>query len=298
MQRFFKQDGFRSLFGAVFFFALFLSSPLTHAQRGGERLKGVEEVEPIETREEAVAFLKNFRNQRLAGDYIFEFKLEHLPHRGESRQWFGRIWGTWTPLGPLTRVRIQPTRYEDEPLDFLVQSGAVTTIWKATPEGARLLEGQQLHQPLFPGLTYTPYDLALPFAYWQDFEYLETDRVKGFPAQVFRMLPPASVRERFPRLSSVDATFHADWHALMKAQMRDDSGEVFRVFQILDFAKVDEQYIVKTIDLRDEDTRDKTRFEVTAAAVGLTLEPELFFTPAALSNGEPPWVDISFRTFQ
>ena len=37
------------------------------------------------TKEEAQRRLHQFRHQRLVGDYVFQFELEHIPRRGESR---------------------------------------------------------------------------------------------------------------------------------------------------------------------------------------------------------------------
>lgn len=282
----------------IILLALGLSALVTcaHAQRPGERLKGVEETAPLEG--EAVdQFLQEFRHRRLSGDYIFDFELQHLPRRGETQRWHGRMWGTWTDQGPLSRVHVEPHAIDGQPLELLVLSGKTPIVWKLEDGKARRLTGDELHQPLFKDLIYTPYDLALPFAWWGEYTYQGTTRAKGFPAHVYHLTPPKDVAARYPKLESVEAVFHADYYALMKAQMLDSDGEAFRTFQILDFARVDEQYIVRTIDLIDEESGDKTRFEVAGAAIGANLPIDDFFTPDALEAGPAPHVDIAFRRF-
>jgi len=276
---------------------LFLSQVCLLANRPAERLKGTEEVKKLEG-EQIDQFINAFRSQQLSGDYIFDFELEHRPARGDTRTWYGRMWGTWTPQGPLTRLRIKPHTADAGEVELLVQSGADPIIWRKQNGATKQLTSAQMHEPLFEGVVYTPYDLALPFAYWEEYAYKDTTRVKGFPAQVFRMTPPASVREQNPALDVVEATFHADYHALMKAVMLDEKGDKLRSYQVQDFKKIDDQYIVGSIELWDHRTRDYTRFAVNSAAVGLRLDPQQYFTPQALSAGVPPQVGASFKDFR
>jgi hypothetical protein len=58
---------------------------------------------------------------------------------------------------------------------------------------------------------------------------------------------------------------------------------VLRTLSLVDLKKIGDQYIVKSIDLRNDLTRDKTRFQVTAAALGLTFASAVF-EPARLGE--------------
>ena len=61
-----------------------------------------------------------------------------------------------------------------------------------------------------------------------------------------------------------------------------------KTISLLDLKKVGEQWLVKTIDIRNARTRDKTRFSVTSAALGLEW-PVALFGPDGLVD-EPPVV--------
>ena len=56
---------------------------------------------------------------------------------------------------------------------------------------------------------------------------------------------------------------------------------------LIDLKKVGEQWLVKSIDLRNNVTRDKTRLTFKAAALGLTLPAETF-APAKVGEPLPP----------
>jgi hypothetical protein len=62
----------------------------------------------------------------------------------------------------------------------------------------------------------------------------------------------------------------------MQAVVLDANERPRRTMTVLDLKKVGDQWIVKSIDLRDERTRDKTRFRVTGVALDLDFSPALF----------------------
>jgi hypothetical protein len=61
---------------------------------------------------------------------------------------------------------------------------------------------------------------------------------------------------------------------------------VLKTITLIDLKKVGEQTLVKTIDVRDNRTRNKTRFSVTGAALGLNL-PLSVFSPDELMAEAP-----------
>jgi len=63
---------------------------------------------------------------------------------------------------------------------------------------------------------------------------------------------------------------------------------------VLDLKKVDDQWIVKTIEVRDEKTRDKTQFNITGAALDLDFSGGLF-EPATLPDTISPPAASSIR---
>lgn len=232
--------------------------------------------------------IERFRSHRLTGDFYFEFELVQLPRRGDPVPFAGMMWGTWTDAGPMTRVALwEPGKREATLSQFLILSGSNPRAWAVRGDGkAEELSGVQLFEPLLEQLLYTPFDLAMPFVYW-DAQYLGPERVRGRRAQIFLMSAPEAVRTAQPQWDRVQVALDNEYDALLRAEVVDEGGTPLRSFRIVSFKEVGGQYIVKGIDLVDEIGRDKTRFEVLRAAVGLRLPPTVF-APESLSGNRLP----------
>lgn len=232
--------------------------------------------------------IETFRAQRLAGDFLFDFELVQMPRRGSEIRFEGRMWGTWTPEGPLTRVAAwEPGKKWETLRQFIIQSGSTPRAWLALPDGGVAeLDEVQMAEPLLEQLLYTPFDLAMPFVYW-DATYLGPERVRGRRAQLFLMSAPEGVRRSLPHWDRVQVALDDDFHALLRAQIMDAEDQPQRSFSIRSFKEVDGQYIVKGVDLVDEVSRDRTRFEVLGAAVGLRLPADIFQPATLRGNGLP-----------
>lgn len=239
------------------------------------------------TREEGEQFLDTFRRSGMAGDYAWDFRLIVRPRRGEEMIYQGRIWGTFTPTGPVTRLRIAEP--DAEVIDLLLQNGPRPRAWRWDPASGKgePVDGAALFRPVLASSDYTIFDLIMPFVYWQEWEYEGTARVRGRPAHHFLMYPPAGDPAQ-DRAGGVRMIIDAAFNALLRAEWVNERGRALRTFSVVSFKKVGEHWIVRTIDLTDPVTRDRTRFDVTAAAVGLELPREIF-SPESLGSepGEP-----------
>lgn len=232
--------------------------------------------------------IENFRAQRLAGDFLFHFELLQMPRRGQEIPFEGWMWGTWTDEGPLTRVAIwEPGKQATSLRQFIILSGRNPRAWVALPDGGVAeLDQAQMTEPLLEQLLYTPFDLAMPFVYW-DATYIGPDRVRGRRAQLFLMRAPEDVRRLLPDWDQVEVALDNEFDALLRAQIVDAQGAPQRSFRIRSFKEVGGQYIIKGVDLVDENSRDRTRFEVLGATVGLRLPPAVF-QPETLRNNALP----------
>ena len=196
--------------------------------------------------EEGARRLDAFRQQRLQGDYIFEFELEHKPRKARTVRYDGIMWGSWNEQGAVTRFKIFPNDADREAdgegadalVELLVQNGPQPSAWmrRDPAEPMQRVEGEALFEPLLPELVYSVFDLQMPFIYWEDFIY-EGPSLIG--------------------MSSVQSKFAVE-----------------------SFKKVQEQYIVKKITLAEYPSKDRTTFDVEDASVGLKLDKELFEVPA------------------
>jgi len=248
---------------------------------GGERHKyGMDRIDI----EEGAKRLDDFRKQRLLGDYCFKFTLEHKPRKAATVRYEGMMWGTWNEQGPITRFRISPNQTSlasrpSEPVEFIIQNGQEQKAWirRSQNTSFKLLEEDGLFEAILPGLLYSPFDLQMPFIYWKDFTY-EGPTLVGATrvAQQFLMHPPEGSASAARGIVGVRVGLDDTYNALWRVEVVGALGEELSRFSVESFKKVQEQYIVKKITLKDFKTNDRTTFSVKAASVGLTIGRDFF----------------------
>jgi hypothetical protein len=252
--------------------------PSNEARRGMERID----------QEEGARRLAAFRQQRLQGDYIFEFQLEHKPRRARTVRYDGIMWGTWNEQGAITRFKIFSNDLgEGAPaplVELIIQNGPAPSAWirHNAAVAFKRVEGAALFEPLLPGLVYSVFDLQMPFIYWDEFIY-EGPSLVGVSrvAQNFLMLPPEDSPSARRGIKGVRVLLDDTYNALWRVEVVHNDGSVHSRFAVESFKKVQEQYIVKRITLTDYPDKDRTTFDVVEASVGLMLDKELFELPAA-----------------
>ena len=265
-------------------------APITlEAVRGPNPLREPPRLAPA-NREELQDLLRLLGSQRPQGDYCFDFKLRHFPRRGPFTDYRGRLWGGADEAGSLNRIHLD---IKDSPQDLvlLLQRGPYPRAWKLDADGEpRELSQAEWFEPLLPGVLYAPFHILMPFIYWENWESLPPERVKGRPARQFLMFPPEGYRVSVPELKAIRMALDAKFNALLRADLIDMQDRSLLSFKVLTFKKVQELWIPRSIDLVDTTTRDKTRFQVEAAALNLQLPPEIF-TPQGL-KADPPLIPI------
>ena len=249
-------------------------------------------------KEEGDRVIERFRSLRWSGDFFFKFELRNIPRRGRGPVFTGKLWGKSNEAGPLHRVIISSTAREDpEIVDLISQNGPKAHIWvySGNPDvPVRELGENDLFSPLLEGLQYSPFDLQMPFIYWDNYVYEGANRTKGRKAYQFLFYPPDSITEKNPELGAVRVYLDAKFNALLKAELLDPEGRPIRSYKIIKLKKVQDQMIPRVIDLVDVRTRNKTRFTVMAAAMNLQLPPSNF-RPQEL--GKEP-VEIPMEQFE
>lgn len=276
------------------FSALCFSPNRASAQRPGhaEARRGMERLD----QEEEARRLEAFRQQRLEGDYIFEFQLEHKPRRARTVRYDGIMWGSWNAQGAVTRFKIFSNDSGEETSDALVelivQNGPEPSAWirRDTLEPFKRIEGEALFEPLLPGLVYSVFDLQMPFIYWDDFIY-EGPSLVGVSrvGQNFLMLPPEGSQSARQGIEGVRVSLDDTYNALWRVEVMHDDERVHSKFAVESFKKVQEQYIVKRITLTDYPSKNRTTFDVEDASVGLRLDAELFDLPANTTSPASCW---------
>lgn len=239
--------------------------------------------------------LEEFRKLGIAGDYVLEFTLRVMPRRGADRRVDGRLYGTRTGDGPLSLMDFTPGA--EGPRRVLVQNGPRPQVWTVAGDGAQAVAigPAQLFEPL-AGTALTPFDLQMPFIYWDDIAYEGVIRLSNRPTHQFLVYPPAAVAAVRPDLTGVRFYLDTQYSALVQVEQLGPEKSAVKTMSMRELKKTQDQWIPRAIDLRDERTRDKTRFLVNAAALNLSLAPAMF-QPANLSSPPVPVDRTRFEVF-
>ena len=238
------------------------------------------------------AVIEQFREAGLPGAYYFEFDLHLLPRRGEERVVPGRLWATREEPGPRLRLVLDPGGPNER--RWLVQGGARPAAWRAVGP-AFAPQAADLFDPLWDGSAITPFDLQMSFLYWPDETLVGVNRIGGRPADNFLFRPPAAFASRHPAIGAVRAYLDTEYGAAVKTELLGPDGGVRKTWTLVDLKQIAGKWIPKETDYRDEATRDKTRIELTGAALDLDFPPS-FFDPAGLAAAvNPPSGDSVVR---
>lgn len=245
------------------------------------------------------AALEKYRSYQWSGDFSFFIELRHMPRHGRDSIFEGQMWGTADEEGgTLQRFHLSPVGKEKrEGVNLILKNGndpyVISQKDASKQKKYRKLSGRELFEPLFEGLVYTPFDLQMPFIYWK-YTFKGYERTKGRPVYTYIMYPPDSLKKDNPNLGVIRLSLDARFTVLVKIQVFDDKELLTKTFKINSFKKVRGEWIPKSIDLLDEHTRDKTRFNVVAAAFNLNLPRQLFSSHPLDSEMQP----ISIDTFE
>lgn len=233
------------------------------------------------TTAEAQKIIEQFQEAGIAGEYYLEFALRILPRRGEERILRGKLWGGRNEQGAINRISLIDAGGRET--RFLLQNGAHAAMWSFVDGRMGQLAVDAWFDPLVAGVEIAPFDLQMPFFYWPDFSVENLVRVSGRPTQVFFFRPPPMVAKQHAGIAGVRAYLDTQYNAPVQTELIGADKRVIKTLSLIDLKRVGTQSIVKTIDVRNEATRDKTRFQVTAAALELELSPAVF-QPANLAE--------------
>jgi hypothetical protein len=232
--------------------------------------------------------LREMRAAGPDGDYYLEFELRVLPKRGDGPRIPGRLWGGRNEDGPVTRLSLRPSAGAAKSgagpggaateKRLLIQGGPRPAAWQ-WPAGdgssSIVVDEGALFEPL-AGTDLSAFDLQMPFLYWSDFVYEGKTRLNDRPADAFLLYPPASLAARRPDLVAMRVYLDPQYHALVQAEQLGEGERVLKSMRVVELKKIGEQWMVKSVELRDEKTRNKTRFVVTAAALGRDFASGVF----------------------
>ncbi len=271
-----------------------MATELSAQRRGGSS--------PLDTLGEEVSqadglkILNAFRRLGIAGDYRLSFKMEIRPRKEKTRTVSGVLLGTQSEYGPLSRIDIalkpaDVTEFGElvpaEVKRLLLQNGIFANAltqdsWLESEMGPRLIESASFFEKI-AGSDFTVFDLLMPFSFWQDFKYEGRTMMRSRPTHVFSLYPEAADTALKERVSRVRIYLDEEFNALNRVEIYDGSEDLVKTISVVAFKIVDGQGVLSQVDVRNESTRDKTRFRVLDAAIGVEV-PEWVFEAEGLSQ--------------
>ncbi|HEX7632441.1 MAG TPA: outer membrane lipoprotein-sorting protein [Lacunisphaera sp.] len=229
---------------------------------------------------EGARVLSQFRSAGIDGTYWLSFELRVMPRKGDERTLEGQLFGARGSDGPLTRLALENERW-------LIQGGPQPAAWTAASgQPSREATTAETLQPI-AGTDLTLFDLQMPFLNWTDFVHEGLTKVRARPAHQLLLYPPADFAKARPELTGVRIYIDTQFQALVQVEQLGPDGKPVKGMTLIDLKKVGEQWLVKSIDLRNNLTRDKTRLTFKAAALDLVL-PADTFAPAKVGEPLPP----------
>ena len=231
--------------------------------------------------QEAARLIQQFRNSGIPGEYFLEFELRSLPRRGEGPTFKGRWWGSRNDLGAVTRIEL--TDAKGAAHRFLLQNGERPAVWRLKDARPVQVGIADLMTPLIPGVEISAFDLQMPYLYWPQPSVEKITRVLGRPAHAFVFPAPAEFKVKYPDISAARAYLDTQFNVPMQSEIIGRNGKVAKTWAVLSLKTVDKQTLPKSVDYRNETTRDKTRLQVTGASLNLEL-PDSLFQPDSLTR--------------
>jgi hypothetical protein len=191
------------------------------------------------------------------------------------------MWGSRNDQGAITRVAVVDASGRES--RFLLQNGDRAAAWSYGGGRIGQLPVDAWFAPLVPGVDLAPFDLQMPFLYWPDFVFEKLERKSGRPTHVFFFRAPAEFMKQHAGVTGVRVYLDTQYNAPVQTELIGAGGRPVKTLSLGSLKKIGEQWMAKSIDASNDATGDKTRFYVTAAALGLEL-PATMFQPAALGD--------------
>lgn len=235
---------------------------------------------------EAARLLKQFRDAGIPGQYYLEFELRAMPRKAAERVYKGQLWGGRNALGAVSRLEVTDATGTTQRL--LIQNGEKGAVWRLTNGRAVQLGFADLFAPLVPGVDISAFDVQMPYLYWPEATLQKVTRsVLGRPAYAFLVRVPSAFAAQHVEVAAARAYLDTQFNALIQTELLDRDGRMTKSFSFVSLKRIGDQYIPKQADYRNEITRDKTRLQVTGAALNLSLPPDTF-TAANLAQPVAP----------
>ena len=209
--------------------------------------------------------------------YAFRFRFRHMPRRGKEFFRTGTIYGL--AIGhSLSRLDLDSVSGNKSNINYLFQSSNKPKVWFCSKNNdSKLLSNKELFDPIIDGMNHSPFDILMPFIFWES-KYLKSGKVAGRPSHIYSFSSPEWVNEIHSDFNRVTLALDASYQAPLKIETFSKLGVPRKTLILNSLKKISDQWIVKSIDCKNNLSRSNTRFEVLSVALNLDLD-EAIFTP-------------------
>jgi hypothetical protein len=172
---------------------------------------------------------------------------------------------TFTPI--ISRISVTPTNwfalYRTAPTNGAAAETLIITHWSGTSNayawttGTSVAAPVQLTQP-FAGSDFWLLDLGLEFFHWPQQRAIRAEMSRSRPCRVLESLNPAPVPGGYARvLSWIDN----ETGGILQAEAYDRQGRLLKKFKLGKIQKVEDQWQVRDMSIRNDQTRRQTELQ-------------------------------------
>jgi len=241
--------------------------------------------------------LDALRYAHLKDKFALSLRFQGQGPRSTAPAYYGQLYGQGQ-TGLTLRLDLEPVRKKRSDLSqhnhWLIQQGPQPAVFVSEA----LQNGKELHMdkwlaPIAQGLVYAPFDLLMPFIYWPS-RYIETQRYANRLLHLYEITPPPAWANLHPDHQHIRLYIDSQLHILMKAECLDAQHQITRTIKVESFKKAHQQWVIKTIEVKDHIHSNKTQLCIEAAALNVRFDDHLLSLPA-LSRPLPPLLQDTYH---
>ncbi len=253
---------FTSILSTLFIVLIFLSSANAQSVRRPRTKPGLD-LSPAAAQERWT----EFTSSQLGSDYCMDFEIIHRPRKSKEIKYVGYMLGTERGGTLYTRIRIYPVSEPAKAEEYIMRNSiSGGSVWRFKDSKFVKIDKADWLKPLYEGLLYSPFDLLMPYKYWQS-RYAGA----GHVGQAVHLYDLNS--GEFPN-SRVRIALTRDFNVPAQIQIFGVNGDKTALLGAV--KKVDDLWFMSEASVKDESTKDKDILRIKAVRFKITLPMSIF----------------------
>jgi len=210
--------------------------------------------------------------------YLYRFQFIHYPRNKSAEVKNGLLSGPY-PESPNSRLDILDSSIDQESrISYLLirdLKDSKVWHWQSQFKEVSQIKAENWQNSWVRGIHHSPFDLLMPFVNWP-FDYQKSGRVCGRRSHLFNFTSPSRQKTHKTKLQSIRLALDDTYDAPLRVEHFDGGILPSRIVSLQSLKKVDDRWIVKSVDVKERDSKSRTRFEIQAVAHDLDLSPAIF----------------------